>query len=107
MTGVLLAPCHDEFRGPRSDFVRQVALEKTTVQAHYEQLSDFEKGRIIELKEAEWANRRVARHMGRSDAAIRRFCLSNTSLVSQIARALSNRACLGYDGKATASNWEC
>ncbi|GFX01312.1 hypothetical protein TNCV_3729811 [Trichonephila clavipes] len=26
-TGVLLAPCHDEFRGPRSDYVRQVALE--------------------------------------------------------------------------------
>ncbi|GFY17882.1 uncharacterized protein TNCV_3383751 [Trichonephila clavipes] len=22
----LLAPCHDEFRGPRSDYVRQVAL---------------------------------------------------------------------------------
>ncbi|GFS90231.1 hypothetical protein TNCV_508661 [Trichonephila clavipes] len=22
-TGVLLAPCHDEFRGPRSDYVRQ------------------------------------------------------------------------------------
>ncbi|GFV93448.1 hypothetical protein TNCV_1987631 [Trichonephila clavipes] len=25
-----LAPCHDEFRGPRSDYVRQVALETTT-----------------------------------------------------------------------------
>ncbi|GFW04854.1 uncharacterized protein TNCV_4880891 [Trichonephila clavipes] len=24
MTGVLLAPCHDEFRGSRSDYVRQV-----------------------------------------------------------------------------------
>ncbi|GFX82632.1 hypothetical protein TNCV_1193071 [Trichonephila clavipes] len=24
-TGVNLAPCHDEFRGPRSDYVRQVA----------------------------------------------------------------------------------
>ncbi|GFT29037.1 uncharacterized protein TNCV_3586871 [Trichonephila clavipes] len=29
-TGVLLAPCHDEFRGPRSDCVRQVTLETTT-----------------------------------------------------------------------------
>ncbi|GFV91045.1 hypothetical protein TNCV_1249271 [Trichonephila clavipes] len=29
-TGVLLAPCHDEFRGPRSDYVRQVALKTTT-----------------------------------------------------------------------------
>ncbi|GFT49186.1 hypothetical protein TNCV_2860301 [Trichonephila clavipes] len=28
--GVPLAPCHDEFRGPRSDYVRQVALETTT-----------------------------------------------------------------------------
>ncbi|GFU78262.1 hypothetical protein TNCV_5008391 [Trichonephila clavipes] len=27
--GVHLAPCH-EFRGPRSDYVRQVALETTT-----------------------------------------------------------------------------
>ncbi|GFX16545.1 uncharacterized protein TNCV_23161 [Trichonephila clavipes] len=24
-------PCHDEFRGPRSDYVRQVALATTTV----------------------------------------------------------------------------
>ncbi|GFW82693.1 uncharacterized protein TNCV_3492651 [Trichonephila clavipes] len=28
-TGVLLAPCHDEFRWPRSDYVRQVALTPT------------------------------------------------------------------------------
>ncbi|GFX77808.1 hypothetical protein TNCV_1107251 [Trichonephila clavipes] len=28
--GELLAPCHDEFRGPRSDCSRQVALETTT-----------------------------------------------------------------------------
>ncbi|GFW78568.1 helitron_like_N domain-containing protein [Trichonephila clavipes] len=30
MAGLLLAPCHDEFRGLRSDYVRQVALETTT-----------------------------------------------------------------------------
>ncbi|GFX51862.1 uncharacterized protein TNCV_3062801 [Trichonephila clavipes] len=29
-TGVLLAPCHDELRGPRSDYVRQVALATIT-----------------------------------------------------------------------------
>ncbi|GFT87850.1 uncharacterized protein TNCV_799561 [Trichonephila clavipes] len=29
MTGVLLASCHDEFLGPRSDCVIQVALETT------------------------------------------------------------------------------
>ncbi|GFV22679.1 hypothetical protein TNCV_2078691 [Trichonephila clavipes] len=28
--GVLLAPCHDEFRGSRSDYVRQMALGTTT-----------------------------------------------------------------------------
>ncbi|GFV68545.1 HTH_Tnp_Tc3_2 domain-containing protein [Trichonephila clavipes] len=33
----------------------------------------FERGRIIGLKEAGWANRRITRHMGRSDAVIRRF----------------------------------
>ncbi|GFY20282.1 hypothetical protein TNCV_209141 [Trichonephila clavipes] len=26
MTGVLLAPCQDQFRGPRSDYVRQTLL---------------------------------------------------------------------------------
>ncbi|GFT16097.1 HTH_Tnp_Tc3_2 domain-containing protein [Trichonephila clavipes] len=42
------------------------------IRAHYEQLSEFEGGHIIGLKEAGWANRRIARHMGRSNAAIRR-----------------------------------
>ncbi|GFX46395.1 HTH_Tnp_Tc3_2 domain-containing protein [Trichonephila clavipes] len=40
--------------------------------AHYKQLSEFERDRIIGLKEAGWANWRIARHMGRSGAAIRR-----------------------------------
>ncbi|GFX49160.1 hypothetical protein TNCV_5041541 [Trichonephila clavipes] len=31
-TGVHLAPCHDEFRGPQSDYVRQVALAASTQQ---------------------------------------------------------------------------
>ncbi|GFT98111.1 uncharacterized protein TNCV_789301 [Trichonephila clavipes] len=42
------------------------------IQAHYEQLSEFERGHIIGLKEGGWANWRIAHHMGRSDAAIRR-----------------------------------
>ncbi|GFT65059.1 hypothetical protein TNCV_2610921 [Trichonephila clavipes] len=29
MTGVHLSPCHDEFRGPPSNYVRQVTLETT------------------------------------------------------------------------------
>ncbi|GFS57609.1 HTH_Tnp_Tc3_2 domain-containing protein [Trichonephila clavipes] len=42
------------------------------LRAHYKQLSEFEKDDIIGLKEAGWANRRIAHHMGRSHAAIRR-----------------------------------
>ncbi|GFV97004.1 uncharacterized protein TNCV_4352161 [Trichonephila clavipes] len=42
------------------------------IRAHYEQMSKFEKGRIIGLKEPEWANRRISCHLCRSDAAIRR-----------------------------------
>ncbi|GFT22445.1 HTH_Tnp_Tc3_2 domain-containing protein [Trichonephila clavipes] len=42
------------------------------IRAHYEQLSDFKRIRIIGLKEAGWINRRIARYMGRSDATIRR-----------------------------------
>ncbi|GFU19140.1 HTH_Tnp_Tc3_2 domain-containing protein [Trichonephila clavipes] len=42
------------------------------VRAHYEQLSEFERNRIIELKEGGRANRRITRYMNRSDAVIRR-----------------------------------
>ncbi|GFU33430.1 hypothetical protein TNCV_4362471 [Trichonephila clavipes] len=40
------------------------------IRPHYEQTSDFERGRMIGLKEAGWANRRIARHMGRNNAVI-------------------------------------
>ncbi|GFV32728.1 HTH_Tnp_Tc3_2 domain-containing protein [Trichonephila clavipes] len=43
------------------------------IRAHYKQLSEFERGRIIGLKEGGWTNRRIARHMGRRHAAIRRY----------------------------------
>ncbi|GFX65586.1 HTH_Tnp_Tc3_2 domain-containing protein [Trichonephila clavipes] len=42
------------------------------VRAHYEQLSEFERSRIIRLKDTGWANWRFSRHMGRNDAPIRR-----------------------------------
>ncbi|GFU50293.1 HTH_Tnp_Tc3_2 domain-containing protein [Trichonephila clavipes] len=43
------------------------------IRAHYEQSSEFQKGHIIGMKEAFWgANRRITRHMGRSDADIRK-----------------------------------
>ncbi|GFU77987.1 HTH_Tnp_Tc3_2 domain-containing protein [Trichonephila clavipes] len=31
----------------------------------YEQLTDFDRGRIIGLREAGWSNRRIGRHLGR------------------------------------------
>ncbi|GFV10376.1 hypothetical protein TNCV_2114281 [Trichonephila clavipes] len=33
----------------------------------YEQLTDFDRGRIIGLREAGWSNRRIGRPLGRSD----------------------------------------
>ncbi|GFV85287.1 uncharacterized protein TNCV_929171 [Trichonephila clavipes] len=49
-------------------------MTRHRIQAHYEQLSEFERGRIIGLKEADLANRRITCHMGQIDAAIRRCC---------------------------------
>ncbi|GFY29646.1 uncharacterized protein TNCV_1812261 [Trichonephila clavipes] len=37
----------------------------------YEQLSQFERGRIIGMMEAGWLARRVARELGRSDCVVR------------------------------------
>ncbi|GFT68067.1 transposable element Tcb1 transposase [Trichonephila clavipes] len=38
----------------------------------YEQLADFDRGRIIGLREAGWSNRRIGRHLGRSDMVVAR-----------------------------------
>ncbi|GFW92307.1 hypothetical protein TNCV_3541931 [Trichonephila clavipes] len=38
----------------------------------YEQLTDFDRGRIISLREAGWSNRRIGRHLGRSDMEVAR-----------------------------------
>ncbi|GFW04134.1 transposable element Tcb1 transposase [Trichonephila clavipes] len=40
---------------------------------HYEQLSQFEKRRIIGMMEAGWSARQVARQLGRSDCACAAF----------------------------------
>ncbi|GFX39261.1 uncharacterized protein TNCV_3859851 [Trichonephila clavipes] len=53
-------------------FQRTGKVSRRRIRAHYEQLSVFERGRIIGLKKAGWANRRITRHMGQRDAAIRR-----------------------------------
>ncbi|GFW69901.1 HTH_Tnp_Tc3_2 domain-containing protein [Trichonephila clavipes] len=37
----------------------------------YEQLTDFDRGRIIGLREAGWSNRRISRHLG-SDMVVAR-----------------------------------
>ncbi|GFU00650.1 retrovirus-related Pol polyprotein from transposon 297 [Trichonephila clavipes] len=56
----------------RYPFIMTEKMPHRRIQAQYEQLSVFERYRIIELNEAGWENRIIARHMGRSDAAIRR-----------------------------------
>ncbi|GFW20793.1 uncharacterized protein TNCV_1050141 [Trichonephila clavipes] len=51
------------------------------IRVQYEQLLEFERGRhIIGLKEAGWANRRIAHQMGRSNAAIRTVLLNSRSV---------------------------
>ncbi|GFW83278.1 transposable element Tc1 transposase [Trichonephila clavipes] len=47
-------------------------MPRRGIRAYYEQLSEFERGRIIELKEAGWENWRITLRMGRSGVAIRR-----------------------------------
>ncbi|UYV63148.1 hypothetical protein LAZ67_2003293, partial [Cordylochernes scorpioides] len=47
-------------------------MPRRKIRAHYEHMSKFETGRVIGLKEAGWSNRLIARHLCRSDAAIRR-----------------------------------
>ncbi|GFW35373.1 HTH_Tnp_Tc3_2 domain-containing protein [Trichonephila clavipes] len=42
------------------------------IRVYYEQMSEFERDCIIVLKETGCTNRGIARHMGRSNAAIRR-----------------------------------
>ncbi|GFS71646.1 transposable element Tc1 transposase [Trichonephila clavipes] len=58
----------------RKYFLKTEKIPHRRIRAHYEQLSEFERGLIIELKEAGWANRRITHHMGRSDTVIRRCC---------------------------------
>ncbi|GFV27771.1 transposable element Tcb2 transposase [Trichonephila clavipes] len=49
-------------------------MSRRRIPAHYEQLSEFERGRINGLKEAGWANWRITRQMDRSEAGIKRCC---------------------------------
>ncbi|UYV78105.1 hypothetical protein LAZ67_16000132 [Cordylochernes scorpioides] len=47
-------------------------MSRRKIPAHYEHMSEIERGHVIVLKEAGWLNRLIARHLCRSDAAIRR-----------------------------------
>ncbi|GFX98486.1 hypothetical protein TNCV_4002551 [Trichonephila clavipes] len=38
-----------------------VTLSRQSIRAHYEQMSVYERNRLIGLKEAEWTNRRITR----------------------------------------------
>ncbi|GFY09196.1 hypothetical protein TNCV_4663861 [Trichonephila clavipes] len=51
------------------------------IRAHYEQLSEFVRGRIIGLKEAGWANWRIAHHMGRRDAGKNGWTVADFSVM--------------------------
>ncbi|GFX20670.1 HTH_Tnp_Tc3_2 domain-containing protein [Trichonephila clavipes] len=49
-------------------------MPRRRIRVHYETLSVFERGRIIVLKEKGWINRRIIRHMGRRDTALKICC---------------------------------
>ncbi|GFW71582.1 transposable element Tc3 transposase [Trichonephila clavipes] len=69
-------PCHDEFRGPRSDYVRQVASENNNnnvdMGAKFEQISEFERGKIVGLREVGLSYRAVAARVQRNSSTIMR-----------------------------------
>ncbi|GFV04897.1 uncharacterized protein TNCV_503101 [Trichonephila clavipes] len=70
------SPLHDEFRGPRSNYVRQEDFGKRNMpgkrtRRHFSQLSEFERGLIIGKKTAGWSTRCVAGQVDRSECAVR------------------------------------
>ncbi|GFV83105.1 transposable element Tcb2 transposase [Trichonephila clavipes] len=60
-------------------------------QRQYEQLSQFERGRIIGMMEAGWSARRVARELGRSDRVVRRCWYQWIREMSLTRRPVSGR----------------
>ncbi|PRD28299.1 UNVERIFIED_CONTAM: hypothetical protein NCL1_32776 [Trichonephila clavipes] len=50
----------------------EVDMQLRHFRSQYEQLSQFERGRIIGMMEAGWSARRVARQLGRSDCVVKR-----------------------------------
>ncbi|GFX92511.1 hypothetical protein TNCV_1707871 [Trichonephila clavipes] len=55
-------------------------MPRRRIHAQCKQMSGFERGCSIRLKEARSMNRRFARHLGRSKTSIRRGCKSGSSM---------------------------
>ncbi|GFT68286.1 uncharacterized protein TNCV_659051 [Trichonephila clavipes] len=62
-------PCHDEFRGPRSDYVRQVNAATTP---GYQYLSEFARGFIVDAREMGHSISEVSMEFGFSHTTISR-----------------------------------
>ncbi|GFY02803.1 hypothetical protein TNCV_3506831 [Trichonephila clavipes] len=62
--GISNTPTDDTFQRLKNASPQNSSLLRATVR-------EFERGRIIGLKQVGWAKRRIARHMGRRDAANR------------------------------------
>ncbi|GFV28415.1 HTH_Tnp_Tc3_2 domain-containing protein [Trichonephila clavipes] len=72
-----ISPFVSKYSSMATNKVKKQTTKKTPrrrIRAHYEQLIEFRRGRIIGLKERGWANRKIARHMDRSDAIIKSCC---------------------------------
>ncbi|GFX55856.1 uncharacterized protein TNCV_1427181 [Trichonephila clavipes] len=69
----------------------------------YEQLTDFDRGRIIGLREAGWSNRRIGRHLGRAIVVARCWQSGTEGAIYQQDNArphtarLSQQCLQGYD----------
>ncbi|GFV78242.1 transposable element Tc1 transposase [Trichonephila clavipes] len=49
-------------------------MPHSRIRAHYKQLSEFERGPIVGLREGGWANRRIAGHMMFTDESCFHLC---------------------------------
>lgn len=69
------------------------------IRAHDKHIWYFEGGRVIELKEADCENQRIARHFGRRNAAIRRCGKSGSTTTSLSMRTAAVDLGPWQDGK--------
>ncbi|GFV49150.1 transposable element Tcb1 transposase [Trichonephila clavipes] len=68
---------HDEFCGPLSAYVRQVALETTTTEKQrsvFDQVSDFDRGRIWAYRDFGLSVRKIGSRVGRNQTTVMRMC---------------------------------